>query len=408
MKNIFLLALGLLLFNPLEGFTEAAQGDSIKLAMRAGVSGAGIVGAYGQHKDPIHENAGRITPREITIKGKTYGIRGWYTQGDIVLLNFDTDQQDADFQNSGVSFSLGQGDTIRAADMRRTNALRHRVGAQYSVGQEYAITIWPTARKRTLVPDSPKQALEVVLADRPQALKVETEEQKIERLRNEQIARLKAWRAEWMRKQQEAEQAYLDSIAAEAQKARDQVKALRAPPAKVWRVGNTIFWEPPETADQLRPAGYWISEKRNGEWTAHGDYLLPHAREADLFGNGPAQVEAYYHDTALGEAYISPVVEASPGEPWWLVSRVRFYASETHKGKEHTDRWRRVLAAFGATEAKVGWAGRAAVGPLHPPVTAAEAEGYVERGWSRWIAVATTLRRLEAEVWPEGRGKEAQ
>ena len=48
-----------------------------------------------------------------------------------------------------------------------------------------------------------------------------------------------------------------------------------------------------ETVAELEPAGYWVSEERNGEWTKHGDYLLPHIRSATLFGTGPAYVETW-------------------------------------------------------------------------------------------------------------------
>ena len=94
---------------------------------------------------------------------------------------------------------------------------------------------------------------------------------------------------------------------------RDRVKALRRPPTDVRIEGRRIYWDPPETAGELEPAGYWVSEKRNGEWTKHGDYVLPHVRSAVLFGNhdgsaGPAYVETWYHGMALGEMYRSPVV----------------------------------------------------------------------------------------------------
>ncbi len=54
--------------------------------------------------------------------------------------------------------------------------------------------------------------------------------------------------------------------------------------------------------------------------------------------------------------------------------------------KAHTDRWDRVLLALGESVAD---------GSLQP-MTAAEAQGYADRGWTRWTQVAETLRALEA------------
>ena len=172
-----------------------------------------------------------------------------------------------------------------------------------------------------------------------------------------------------------------------------RIKALRRPPARVWRVGYTVLWEPPETLRELRPLGYWLSEQRHGQWTAHGDYLPEPAREGRTFGLGPVRVEVKYDQQALGEVYVSPSVSHHHSDDPVLISRIRFYASETHKGRAHCDRWRRVLAAFGVREAKVGWAGRPPVGPLEPAITLAEAQRCAARGWRRWVPVADALRR---------------
>ena len=202
----------------------------------------------------------------------------------------------------------------------------------------------------------------------------------------------------YARRAAQAQQRAREAQEAKERKERERaaVKALRRPPATVWRIGRTLLWTPPSTAGQLEPAGYWISERRNGAWTKHGDYLPPTAREAQLYSDGPAYVEAYYHDTALGEVYRSRII-SNPGDPPMIVSRVRFCASERRKGIRHVNRCRRVLAGFGVTEAKVGWAGHAAVSPLSPPMTADEAQRYA-RGDSRlWSPIITILRRLEQE-----------
>lgn len=93
----------------------------------------------------------------------------------------------------------------------------------------------------------------------------------------------------------------------EAERAR--IKSLRKPPRNVRIRNGRIHWDPPETADQLKPAGYWVSQERRGEWTKHSDYLLPDKRSSFLFdGRGPAYVETWYHQMALGEMYRSEIV----------------------------------------------------------------------------------------------------
>ncbi len=56
--------------------------------------------------------------------------------------------------------------------------------------------------------------------------------------------------------------------------------------------------------------------------------------------------------------------------------------------KEHTDRWDRALLAFGETVEDA----------TLTPMTAAEAQGFADRGdaWSRWVEVAAALREMEA------------
>ena len=51
----------------------------------------------------------------------------------------------------------------------------------------------------------------------------------------------------------------------------------------------------------------------------------------------------------------------------------------------HTDRWDRTLLTFGETVADT----------TLTPMTADEAQGYADRGWTRWVEVVTALRELE-------------
>lgn len=115
----------------------------------------------------------------------------------------------------------------------------------------------------------------------------------------------------------------------------DRIKALRRPPTNVRLEGRRIYFEPPETANELEFAGFWVSEEYKGNWTKHGDYLLPHVRSAVLFGEGPAYVETWYHQMALGEMYRSPIV----GLPAPKLSRMDIIrkAVETFKGRRTKD-----------------------------------------------------------------------
>lgn len=230
----------------------------------------------------------------------------------------------------------------------------------------------------------------------------------LDRLRREQIARLKAQRAEWLRQQEEKHQQILADQRAAKEAARAEMEKLHKPCARVWRIGRTVLWEPPETADQLKPAGYWLEEQLpDGTWTAHGDYLPADLREGRLFGDGPCRVEVVYPGY-LSRGKYSPVIEESPGEHRFAISRVRYYCTNLNQGQEYVNRWRRVLAAFGVVNGKKGHASRPLVWPLDPPMTVEEAEGYLntERqqigGQQRdpWAMVLPILKRLSGWLPP--------
>ena len=228
----------------------------------------------------------------------------------------------------------------------------------------------------------------------------ETQAEKLARLRREQIERLKAWRARWLANRQAKRDA---EAAAEAErlKAEEAARlALMGPPARVWRIGRIIMWEPPVNAHRLAPECYRI---HGGGSVLHGDWTGdPNAREAQLLGDGAACVEAMYRDTGLKHCFISEPLGAPEGETGrdsMIVNHARFQASATERGKAHVKRWRRVLAAYGVVAHKVGHAGRPPVGPLDPPMSAAAAEAYAASD-PDWAEVARTLRRLEGE----GRG----
>ena len=73
-----------------------------------------------------------------------------------------------------------------------------------------------------------------------------------------------------------------------------------------------------------------------------------------------------------------------------LKSDIAGYIGEQADGTPHVTRWKRVLAALGDANG-------------HTEMTAAEAQTYADRGWSRWDPVVTALTCLEAaaEAQPE-------
>ncbi len=68
-----------------------------------------------------------------------------------------------------------------------------------------------------------------------------------------------------------------------------------------------------------------------------------------------------------------------------LIADAEKAVTETDKGEIHVDRWHRVLAALGVDNG-------------HTPMPASEAQGYVDRGWTRWVPVAVALAAIEEEA----------
>ena len=68
-----------------------------------------------------------------------------------------------------------------------------------------------------------------------------------------------------------------------------------------------------------------------------------------------------------------------------LIADAEKAITETDKGEIHVDRWHRVLAALGVDNG-------------HTPMPASEAQGYVDRGWTRWVPVAVALAAIEEEA----------
>ena len=178
---------------------------------------------------------------------------------------------------------------------------------------------------------------------------------------------------------------------ARVQAQRDAEAAVRATweaPARIWRIGNLLFWTPP--AGGPSPRGYRVEQ---GDSVLH---FQPHTfhdgrevYEYILRGDAPARVEAE-HGGGLNHRVYSESVAPGP-EPPATVQRIRYFASRWWRSQASRDRWRRVLAGFG-----VPCAEKPAVCPLEPAMTAGEARGYHDRGWSPWWGhAADVLERLE-------------
>ncbi len=86
------------------------------------------------------------------------------------------------------------------------------------------------------------------------------------------------------------------------------------------------------------------------------------------------------------ETPIPPTNTPVPGGPYAsLIQTLLTYQAETHHGAAHVERWTRALAALGH-------------GSHNNPMTASEAQGYVDRGWGgRWQPVVDALTQLEGQ-----------
>ncbi len=86
------------------------------------------------------------------------------------------------------------------------------------------------------------------------------------------------------------------------------------------------------------------------------------------------------------ETPIPPTNTPMPGGPYAsLIQTLLTYQAETHHGAAHVERWTRALAALGH-------------GSHNNPMTASEAQGYVDRGWGgRWQPVVDALTQLEGQ-----------
>ena len=109
--------------------------------------------------------------------------------------------------------------------------------------------------------------------------------------------------------------------------------------------------------------------------------------------NSPPETQNSPPDAVIiGQGQPAAVPEGAPSDdesPYAAVlADAEKAITETDKGEIHVDRWRRVLAALGVDNG-------------HTPMPASEAQGYVDRGWTRWEPVAAALAEIEAAPEPE-------
>ena len=100
-----------------------------------------------------------------------------------------------------------------------------------------------------------------------------------------------------------------------------------------------------------------------------------------------------YQRTAAGST-----IDTTPQPPDYseLKAKVRTWAGEQAPGSDHAQRWNRVLAALGD---------RDAMDDGHSPMTASEAQGYADRGWTRWDDVVTALTEVESRAAAEAQAE---
>ncbi len=148
--------------------------------------------------------------------------------------------------------------------------------------------------------------------------------------------------------------------------------------------------------DEVQPdVENYVQETHNGD-----EHVARWQKVLDAFaGNvgGMSGVEARFMETLFSANRWEPVAEViecleeGRGKDdtyaeliakiyeWRYDSRYVSYSS-------HTDRWDRILLAFGETVSD----------STLEPMTAADAQGYANRGWTRWVEVAEALRDIEA------------
>lgn len=139
-----------------------------------------------------------------------------------------------------------------------------------------------------------------------------------------------------------------------------------------------------------QPAG----DPRNQAPPPAGDQNPPHVGPDDSqdpdgeVPEGPDEGPGSGGPTSSNEGPGQPE-ELSPQQTYAaLIAQMRQWRDDPQwkSNKAHTDRWDRALLAFGETVADTSL----------PAMGAAEAQGYADRGWTRWTPVAQALNAIES------------
>ena len=119
------------------------------------------------------------------------------------------------------------------------------------------------------------------------------------------------------------------------------------------------------------------------------NFDLDDCRDQMSGSNSPPETQNSPPDAVIiGQGQPEVIAEGVPSDdesPYAAVlADAEKAVAETDKGEIHVDRWHRVLAALGVDNG-------------HTPMPASEAQGYVDRGWTRWEPVAVALAAIEEE-----------
>ena len=151
-------------------------------------------------------------------------------------------------------------------------------------------------------------------------------------------------------------------------------------------------------SNQREPRAPLMSDAQMSQLRGH--LTVIHDRFAALYQPAPGEPFAMEIEFKITSANKLAIKQA---RPWVFAGRGvplegRKYAGLITKMKEwrddpccasdqdHTDRWDRALLAFGETVADTSLS----------PMTAAEAQEFADRGWTRWVEVTAALRDIES------------
>ena len=146
--------------------------------------------------------------------------------------------------------------------------------------------------------------------------------------------------------------------------------------------------------------GKWTNDRGTHDWTTtiaitedagDNETIVLRATSDSLTSNtltlniGQLRRQACTNCGTLGEPGVVTFASASHAD---LIEDIYEWRNDPRYSSDnrHTDRWDRVLLAFGETVSDASL----------EAMTSDEAQGYADRGWSRWVGVAEALQDLES------------